>query len=94
MVEVLSFDPPALFAPSIEGLCQLATEATGNTDTSSLKELLELFDVTIENYIISSANIVESIEDIRIGLIKTDMNISEDILNILALDQIPRHILI
>jgi len=82
--ELLSFDPPALFAPSIEGLCQLATEATGNTDTSSLKELLELFDADIENYSISSANVSRINKKIRIGLIKNDMNISEDILKYLG----------
>tara|TARA_B100000674_G_scaffold246723_1_gene203301 strand:- start:45 stop:1004 length:960 start_codon:yes stop_codon:yes gene_type:complete len=82
--EILSFEPPALFDPSIKGLCQLATEATGNTDTSSLKELLELFDADIENYGISSASISRINKNIRIGLIKTDMNISEDILKYLG----------
>ena len=83
--EILAYEPPPLFAPTIDALCQLATEVTGNSDTSSLKELLELFEPDdIENYGISTTNISRVNKTLRIGLIKTDMNISEDILKYLG----------
>tara|TARA_B100000519_G_C14248400_1_gene441071 strand:+ start:1672 stop:2631 length:960 start_codon:yes stop_codon:yes gene_type:complete len=78
--EVLYFEDPPLFAPTIDALCNLAAETTGNTDTSSLKGLLELFNADIENYAIHTADISRLNKTIRIALFKTDRNLSEDVL--------------
>ena len=66
--EVLYFEDPPLFAPTIDALCNLAAETTGNTDTSSLKGLLELFNADIENYAIHTADISRLNKTIRIAL--------------------------
>lgn len=78
--EVLYFEDPPLFAPTIDALCNLATEATGNSDTSSLKGLLELFDADIESYAIHTADISRINKTIRIALFKTEKSLSEDVL--------------
>ena len=64
-------------------LCQLATEVTGNTDTSSLREVLEILEPDeLGDYEISTANISMIDKSIRIGLLKESTSISEDILKL------------
>ncbi len=71
--EYLQYEPVPLFAPTIESLCQLATNITGNNDTSKLSELLYLlvetgsdeYDYELNTTIVSKPN-----KSIRIGLKK------------------------
>lgn len=81
--EVLSFEAPPLIEPTIDALCQLATEVTGNTDTSSLREVLEILEPDeLGDYEISTANLSMIDKSIRIGLMKESTSISEDILKL------------
>ena len=62
--EYLQYEPVPLFAPTIESLCQLATNITGNNDTSKLSELLYLlvetgsdeYDYELNTTIVSKPN--------------------------------------
>ena len=79
--EILSFESPPLIDPSIDALCQLATEVTGNTDTSSLREVLKMLEPDeFGDYEISTADISVINKSIRIGLHKTSCSISEEVL--------------
>ena len=80
--EILSFESPALIDPSIDALCQLAAEVTGNTDTSSLREVLKMLEPDDFDYEISTADISVVDKSIRIGLLKESTSISEDVLKL------------
>ena len=71
--EYLQYEPVPLFAPTIDSLCQLATDVTSYSDTTKLKELLNLlentgsdeYDYELNTTIISKPN-----QSLRIGLKK------------------------
>ncbi len=81
--ELVDFEPIPLFAPTIESLCQLATEVTGNTDTSSLKGFLETIEnITSEehDYEVTTLCFSKINQTIRIGLDKvSSVPVSEDV---------------
>lgn len=81
--EHIAFEPIPLFKPTIEALCQLATEYTGNTDTTSLSDFLSLLDnilTTVTDYQISYMVINRSNKSFKIGLDKTsDSVVSDDL---------------
>ena len=81
--ELVDLEPVPLFAPTIDALCKLATEITGNTDTSSLKGLLELLEnITSEehDYEVTTLTFSKLDKTIRIGLDKvSSISVSEDI---------------
>ena len=81
--EVVSFEGPPLIDPTIDALCQLATEVTGNNDTSSLREVLKILEPDeFGDYEISTADISRVDKSIRIGLIKKSTSIPEDVLKL------------
>ena len=81
--EVVSFEGPPLIDPTIDALCQLATEVTGNTDTSSLREVLKILEPDeFGDYEISTADISRVDKSIRIGLIKKSTSIPEEVLKL------------
>ena len=81
--ELVDLEPVPLFAPTIEAICQLATEVTGNTDTSSLKGFLEVLEnITSElhDYELTTLLMSKSNQYIRIGFDKVSgATVSEDV---------------
>lgn len=67
--EVLSFEPIPLIAPTIEAICQLTLETTGNNDL--LKGLLDILDNTDGDYDVVTINISKINKHIKIGLVKS-----------------------
>ena len=81
--EVVSFEGPPLIDPTIDALCQLATEVTDNNDTSSLREVLKILEPDeFGDYEISTADISRVDKSIRIGLIKKSTSIPEEVLKL------------
>jgi len=84
--EYLFFEPVPLFSATIEALCQLTTEITGNSDTSKLTELLNLLeDVVSNNYEIATLILSKVNKTIRIGLHKSsDTVVSTEVFKFLG----------
>ena len=79
--EVLAFDGVPLIDPTVDAICQLTAEVTGNPDTSTLRGLLELLmPEELGNYEVSIAKISRLDKTIKIGLLKSDSYLSEDVL--------------
>tara|TARA_B100000287_G_scaffold430114_1_gene484747 strand:- start:37 stop:1011 length:975 start_codon:yes stop_codon:yes gene_type:complete len=86
--ELIDLQPVPLFAPTIEALCQLATEITGNSDNDFLKgflEIVENIDSGIHDYEISTLCINRVDKTLKIGLDKvSDTSVSEDVFKYLG----------
>ena len=84
--EYLFFEPVPLFSATIEALCQLTTEITGNSDTSKLTELLNLLeDVVANDYEIATLILSKVNKTIRIGLHKrSDTVVSTEVFKFLG----------
>ena len=67
--EVLSFEPIPLFAPTIESICQLALETTGNNNL--LRGLLDILDNVDGDYEVTTINISKINKHMKIGLVKS-----------------------
>ncbi len=86
--ELVDFEPIPLFAPTIDSLCELATEVTGNSDTASLRGLLDVLenitsaehDYEISTMIFSKVN-----QSIRIGFDKmSSVSVSDEVFKYLG----------
>ena len=79
--ELLVFEGVPLIDATVDAICQLTSEVTGNPDTSMLKGLLDLLvPEEFGNYEVSVAKISRIDKTIKIGLLKTDSYLSEDVL--------------
>ena len=76
--ELLSFEPIPLIAPTIESICQLTLETTGNNNL--LKGLLDILDNTDGDYDVVTINISRVNKHIKIGLVKNPIaKVSDEI---------------
>ena len=86
--EFLYFDDVPLFAPTIDALCELATTITGNSDTSKLKELLNLLEDVVpdnDDYALTTLILSKSNKSIKLGLNKTaDQTVSTEVFKFLG----------
>ena len=88
--EFLYFDDVPLFAPTIDALCELATTITGNSDTSKLKELLNLLEDVVpdnDDYALTTLILSKSNKSIKLGLNKiADQTVSTEVFKFLGKD--------
>ena len=81
--EIVDFEPIPLFSATIDAICELATEVTGNSDTTSLRGLLDVLEnITSEehDYEITSMIFSKINQSIRIGLDKkSTVSVSDEL---------------
>lgn len=86
--ELVDFEPIPLFSATIDAICELATEVTGNSDTDSLRGLLDLLEnITSEehDYEVSTMIFSKVNQSIRIGLDKvSSVSVSDEVFKYLG----------
>ena len=73
ITEYMFVEPVPLFSATIESLCQLAQDVSGNSNTSKLRELLNLLEEVqsdITDYELNTIIISEPNKSLKVGLIK------------------------